>query len=203
MTEIKFIKDGNIFDSKMETLINPVNCIGVMGKGLAQQFKKLYPKMMQDYKLRCSKNKVIIGRPYIYETTHHIKPDINIKILNFPTKTDWRFSSKLEYIEDGMIYLCSKIEEWQVKSLALPGLGCGCGGLEWENVRHIIVKYLNKISDNIIVEIYEPKKETNNKYSNVHKQQCKNKKKRPLNTTDFFADIENKTPLRKKSKKTL
>lgn len=121
---VKLIK-GDIFSSKAQTLVNTVNCVGVMGKGLALQFKKMFPEMYRDYEERCQRRGVKPGRPYLY------KPLIEPWILNFPTKDHWRSVSRLDDIVDGMEYLLKNYKEWDISSIAMPPLGCGNGQLDW------------------------------------------------------------------------
>ena len=144
------IQKGDIFESKMEVLVNPVNCVGVMGKGLALEFKKRYPKMYQKYLDACQSGDLKIGNPYI---THGEK-----NILLFPTKDHWKEPSKLQYISWGLDYLALKIKynHWAdaYPSFAFPALGCGLGGLYWPEVAGLIVRKLVMLP--IDVEIYEP-----------------------------------------------
>lgn len=131
---------GDILSSPAQVITNAVNCVGVMGKGLALQFKSKYPSMFQDYSVRCKNNKVLPGRPYLYE-------DDQVQILNFPTKRDWRETSLLSDIEEGLIYLSQNFREMGIYSLALPALGCGLGGLKWNEVKPLIEKYLSALPD--------------------------------------------------------
>lgn len=139
---------GNIFDSKAQTIVNTVNCVGVMGKGLALQFKRHFPDMYKDYVWKCKKGEVKLGRPYLFKHTTHRW------ILLFPTKDDWRSKSKLSDIEEGLKWLKDHYEKWGIKSLAVPPLGCGLGGLDWGIVKPILNRYLNMF--NIPVEVYVP-----------------------------------------------
>lgn len=144
---IKLIK-GNLFNSQVQTLVNPVNCVGVMGKGLALQFKKLFWEMYLDYEQRCSKNLMKIGEPYIYKG---LTPPY---IVNFPTKDHWRSVSRLEDIVSGMEYLLQHYQEWGITSLAMPALGCGNGQLDWKVVGPLLYRYLQQMD--IEVELYAP-----------------------------------------------
>jgi O-acetyl-ADP-ribose deacetylase (regulator of RNase III)/uncharacterized protein YwgA len=139
---------GNILESKAQTLINTVNTVGVMGKGIALEFKKRFPEMYNDYKLRCDKGEVVLGRPYLFKTL------IGPWIINFPTKEHWRSVSKIEDIKKGLDSLVNHYKGWQVQSLAVPPLGCGNGQLEWEEIGPIIYQALYKID--IPVELYAP-----------------------------------------------
>jgi O-acetyl-ADP-ribose deacetylase (regulator of RNase III) len=144
---IHFVR-GNLFQSAAQVLTNTVNCVGVMGKGVALEFKGRFPAMFEDYRSRCEKGEVRPGRPYLWE-------DDRAQILNFPTKRDWRNPSLLSDIEDGLRYLAAHYQELGIHSLAMPALGCGNGGLKWDVVRPLIEKHLGPISD-LDVYVYEP-----------------------------------------------
>lgn len=126
---------GNLLECKAQVLVNTVNTQGIMGKGIALQFKKSYPEMFSAYEKACKKGLVQIGKMHIYETGFLHNPRY---IINFPTKSDWRKPSKREYIEDGLKDLCYFVNEKHISSLALPPLGCGFGGLPWFYVRELI-----------------------------------------------------------------
>lgn len=143
---ITFIR-GNLFESKAQTLVNTVNCVGVMGKGVALSFKKKFPEMYKDYRKLCHDGKMNPGKLTLYKET-------TPWVLNFPTKRHWRANSKIEDIELGLIKLAKRYQEWGIKSLAMPALGCGYGGLNWEDVRPLIEKYLSDLE--IDIEVYEP-----------------------------------------------
>src|SRR6266446_3591405 len=115
---------GDIFKSSAQTLVNTVNTVGVMGKGIALGFRKTFPDMYRDYVRRCSRREVRIGVPYLYRRV--VPPHI----INFPTKDHWRSPSRLEDIVEGLRYLDSHVIEWGITSLAVPPLGCGEGRLE-------------------------------------------------------------------------
>jgi len=139
---------GNMFDSQVQTLVNPVNCVGVMGKGLALQFKKLFPEMYLDYQQHCSNNQVKPGEPYIY------KGLIPPYIINFPTKDHWRSVSRLGDIVSGMEYLLKHYQEWGITSIAMPALGCGNGQLEWKEIGPLLYHYLQQMD--VEAELYAP-----------------------------------------------
>lgn len=145
-SHITYLKKGDLLGSKMQALVNTVNCVGVMGKGIALAFKTRYPLMFSDYKARCSRKEVKLGEPYIYEEGGR-------KIINFPTKQHWRNDSTLEDIRIGLQYLAEHIDAWGIKSLAIPPLGCGNGGLNWKDVKPLIEAHLPK---HLQLEIYEP-----------------------------------------------
>lgn len=139
---------GDLFASKAKALVNPVNCVGVMGKGLAQEFKRRYAAMFEDYTQRCAGSHVRLGEPYPYRDASEIL------IVNFPTKGHWRSPSRLSDIELGLDYFVQHYEEWGVKSVAFPALGCGNGGLSWERVGPLMLGKLRRL--NVDVEVYAP-----------------------------------------------
>lgn len=129
---------GNIFDSPAQTLVNPVNTVGVMGKGLALEFKKRYPRMFEEYKKKCDSGEFKPGQLMLWKGEDHW-------ILNFPTKTDWRHQSDLGYIEDGMKEFTKKYSDYGITSVAFPKLGCGNGGLLWREVKPLMRDYLRDL----------------------------------------------------------
>lgn len=142
------IKTGNIFESKCGTFVNAVNCVGVMGKGIALEFKRRYPEMYLDYVDRCKAREVKIGKPYVYQNSD------GVKILNFPTKAHWKSASNLFYIAEGLDWFIKHYDEYGIKSVAFPALGCGNGGLRWEDVEQIMFCKLYDLP--IEIEIYAP-----------------------------------------------
>lgn len=139
---------GNLFDSQAKTIVNTVNCVGVMGKGIALEFKKRFPDMMKDYKNRCAAKLMRPGKPYLFEDL------IGTSILNFPTKNHWRSPSKLEDIMDGIEHFKSHYKDWGIESIAFPPLGCGNGGLDWKVVGPFLYQELVELD--IEIEIYAP-----------------------------------------------
>lgn len=139
---------GDILKSKAQTLINTVNCVGIMGKGIALEFKNRFPEMFKDYVESCARKEVKPGVPYLYKTL--FLP----QIVNFPTKDHWKSVARISDIEHGMQYLLSYYKEWGITSLAIPPLGCGNGQLEWRAVGPLIYKYAKKMD--IPVEMYAP-----------------------------------------------
>ncbi|MBN1472898.1 MAG: macro domain-containing protein [Syntrophaceae bacterium] len=156
---------GNIFEAKAQTLVNTVNCVGIMGKGIAADFKKRFPDMFTDYKNRCDHNLLKPGEPYIFKST--IKP----WIINFPTKGHWRSVSKLKDIEKGVDIILEKYREWEVTSLAVPPLGCGNGQLDWQDVGPLLYRKFQTIE--IPVELYAsfqtPKEQLSEEFLNSTK----------------------------------
>jgi len=146
---------GNILESSAKVLVNPVNTVGVMGKGLALQFKKEYPFNFSEYKEVCKEKKLNIGGYLAVKEKNKI-------ILNIPTKEDWRNPSKYEYVEAGLKAISKFLKERpfgdndpeaKIDSIAIPPLGCGNGGLEWEKVKQLIESYLGNINLNILVYV--------------------------------------------------
>lgn len=139
---------GDLFASRAQTLVNTVNCVGVMGKGVAEQFKERFPAMFEDYEGRTKRKAVRLGEPYLYRVSS------GVQIVNFPTKDHWRSPSRLSDIERGLDFLAAHITEWGITSLALPPLGCGNGGLEWSEVGPLIWSKLHRLP--IEIEVYAP-----------------------------------------------
>lgn len=149
-------KQTNIFDLNTEAITNTVNCVGVMGKGLALAFKNKYPGNFKFYKDMCMANKVRPGEVLIYPFTLNIIDGNNPKyIVNFPTKRHWKDNSILQDIEDGLKDLKNKIIEMKIESIAIPPLGCGLGGLNWNIVKEKIINELNDL-DEVEIIICEP-----------------------------------------------
>lgn len=142
------VKIGNMFESDAQTLVNTVNCIGIMGKGIALEFKKRFPEMFKDYKARCDCNEVKPGVPYLYDS---LFPP---QILNFPTKTHWRAASRIEDVEKGLKILRENYKRWGITSIAMPPLGCGNGQLLWSTVGSMMYHYLHDLD--MVVEMYAP-----------------------------------------------
>ncbi len=142
--------EGSLLDSPRQTLVNTVNCKGAMGKGIAELFKKRYPSMFEDYKAKCDKGEVKPGRPYIYKL-----PNGKI-VINFPTKDHWKNPSQLIWIQNGLDYIKKHYKEWGITSIAIPPLGCGHGGLNWETVSSMIIGTLADVD--IPVDIFCPTK---------------------------------------------
>jgi O-acetyl-ADP-ribose deacetylase (regulator of RNase III) len=148
---IQFL-EGNLLDSKAEALVNTVNTVGIMGKGIALQFKNLFPQNFKIYTQTCKDNKFHIGDLLV---THEETLITGKKtIINFPTKTDWRKPSEYSYISKGLEALVKTIQEKNIKSIAIPPLGAGNGGLEWNKVRPLIEDYLSNIDCDVFV--YQP-----------------------------------------------
>ncbi len=125
-------RQGDLFASGVEALVNPVNCVGVMGKGLALQFRKAYPDNFLEYKVACARGELRPGVMLIHELDG--SADLRY-IVNFPTKRHWRDRSRMEDIETGLAALVEEVRLRDIRSIAIPALGSGLGGLDWEQVR--------------------------------------------------------------------
>lgn len=139
------IKD-NIFHTIAAWKVNPVNCVGVAGKGLALQFKKRYPGNFKLYQTWC---KCGDARPGV------VLPDYSASVISFPTKVDWRAKSDILYVREGLIALGNCIRAMGIKSIAIPALGCGLGGLEWSDVRNELRRFDRMLPD-VVVYVYLP-----------------------------------------------
>lgn len=147
---IKFLQ-GDLLQSDAEALVNAVNTVGVMGKGIALQFKNQYPENYKVYKAACNKGALIVGTILIVKDGDLFNQKF---IVNFPTKQHWRSPSEISYIQDGLIALKKAIREYDIQSIAIPPLGCGLGGLDWNVVKAMIIEALQDLDINIA--IYEP-----------------------------------------------
>lgn len=143
---------GNLFEANTEAIVNAVNCVGVMGRGIALQFKRTYPDNFAAYSAACKKEEVQPGRMFVFETGQANHPKW---IINFPTKRHWRSKSRIEDIELGLTALAKDIEELGIQSIAIPPLGCGLGGLSWSDVRAFIEQELSALED-VEVVVFEP-----------------------------------------------
>jgi O-acetyl-ADP-ribose deacetylase (regulator of RNase III) len=141
-------KSGDIFESGCEVLINPVNCVGVMGKGLALQFKNRFPLYFSDYNKRLYDYGLSVGELHVWHGPSNI-------IVSFPTKMHWKHPSRLEYIEKGLEKLVDLVMVQGNKSIAIPALGCGLGELQWADVKALIISAFEDV-DSVEVVVYEP-----------------------------------------------
>ncbi len=143
---------GDMLRAKADALVNTVNTVGVMGKGIALQFKEAFPRNNKIYIESCKRKELVPGKLLsVWDSNLLLGKKL---IINFPTKTHWRQPSKYEYIESGLMALLNLIETENIKSIALPPLGCGNGGLEWSIVKPMIIKYLGQLPLKILV--FEP-----------------------------------------------
>ncbi len=148
---IHYIK-GNLFESEAEALVNTVNTVGVMGKGIALQFKNMFPSNFKIYSNACKNKELKVGQLLVTEEATLLAGEKII--INFPTKTNWRLPSEYKYIEDGLVKLTTVIKEKNIKSIAIPPLGTGNGGLNWNKVKQILENHLSNVNCEIF--IYEP-----------------------------------------------
>lgn len=147
---IHYLK-GNVLESGAEALVNTVNLVGVMGKGVALQFKKAYPDNFKAYEKACRNGDIAIGKLFV---TEDVSVNGHKYIINFPTKTTWRKPSEYSYISAGLDDLIRFLKEKNIRSVAMPPLGSGNGGLHWERVKGIIADKLSGLD--IDIEVYEP-----------------------------------------------
>lgn len=146
-------KTGDLLREDTEALVNTVNCVGVMGRGIALQFKKAFPENFTSYASACKQGSVQPGKVWVYDTGEMVNPRY---IINFPTKRHWRGKSRMSDIEAGLNDLVEVIRRKSIKSIALPPLGCGLGGLDWNQVKSMIANALEPLEDVRIV-VFEPR----------------------------------------------
>ena len=144
-------KTGDLLAESAEALINTVNCVGVMGRGLALQFKRKFPENFKAYAAACKRGEVQPGRMFVFDMGGIANPRY---IINFPTKRHWRDKSRMEDIESGLEALIKEIKELNIKSIAVPPLGSGLGGLDWAEVKRHIEQALVDMDAHVIV--FEP-----------------------------------------------
>ena len=130
---IEFIKKGNIVDTDAEALVNTVNTEGIMGAGIALQFKKAFPNNFKLYENAAKSGEISIGKIFVTETGNITNPKY---IINFPTKQHWRYPSKLSWVKEGLVDLQNFLVKKKIKSIAVPPLGCGNGKLDWKMLNH-------------------------------------------------------------------
>jgi O-acetyl-ADP-ribose deacetylase (regulator of RNase III) len=145
-------KNGDILKEYTEALVNTVNCVGVMGRGIALQFKNSFPDNYKAYKEACDRSEMQPGKMFVFNTGYLTNPKY---IINFPTKRHWKGKSRIEDIEAGLKSLVDTIIQYNIKSIAIPPLGSGLGGLNWIDVKPIIELELNSLKSVHIV-VYEP-----------------------------------------------
>ena len=153
---IKFAK-GNLLEARVEALVNTVNTVGVMGKGIALQFKGAFPAMFRDYAMACKTGDVRLGKMHVFDLGG-LAGDRRW-IINFPTKGHWRERSRLTDIEAGLEDLVDTVRRLEIRSIAIPPLGCGNGGLNWADVRPRIEAAFVRSPD-VNVFLFEPETET-------------------------------------------
>lgn len=148
---IKYVQ-GNIVEADAEALVNTVNCVGVMGKGIALQFKQAFPDNFDAYRSCCAASDLEPGKMFVFETKSIIGPKY---IINFPTKRHWKGKSRLEDVDAGLNALIQEVARLEIKSIAVPPLGCGLGGLDWSVVRPRIERAFQSLPD-VRVLLFEP-----------------------------------------------
>ena len=146
------LTQGNMLEADVEALVNTVNCVGIMGKGIALQFKQAFRDNFHAYANACRKGEVKPGRMFIFPTNRMFNPKY---IINFPTKRHWKEKSKLEYIEQGLNALVVEVRRLRIKTIAIPPLGCGYGGLRWPEVRNLIETAFDQLPD-VQLLLFEP-----------------------------------------------
>jgi O-acetyl-ADP-ribose deacetylase (regulator of RNase III) len=145
-------KQGNLLEENAEALVNTVNCVGVMGKGIALQFKQAFPENFRQYEKACRADEVQPGRMFIFPTGSLFYPRY---IINFPTKRHWRGKSKIEDIKSGLKALVAEVQQLGISSIAIPPLGCGNGGLDWAKVKPLIESAFAELPE-VKVIVFEP-----------------------------------------------
>src|SRR5260221_2869637 len=145
-------KTSNLLDANTEALVNAVNTVGVMGKGIALEFKKRFLKNYLIYRQAYINGELCIGKMLVTDTGLAKNPHY---IINFPTKKHWKEKSKIEYIQEGLMDLVLIVDEKNIQSVAIPALGCGLGGLNWQDVRPLILKAFEPLK-NIHLMVFEP-----------------------------------------------
>lgn len=165
---IKYL-EGTVFNSPAKTIVNAVNCAGVMGAGIALEFKLRYPEMYDEYARLCENKQMIIGVPKIYKYCDEKW------IMNFPTKSHWRYPSKIQWIESSLKYFSENYKKIDIESIAFPKLGTNNGGLDWQDVKVLMEKYLNDIDIPVYI--------------------CLDEKKEPEGTEKIMVEYINKTDL--------
>lgn len=140
---------GDLLSSDADALVNTVNCVGVMGKGVALRFKHKFPAMFNDYVQACTVGKIQPGAVHVFQ-----RGLTGRYVISFPTKRHWRSSSRMEDIDAGLVHLALVVRSLHLASIAIPPLGCGNGGLSWRDVRPLIVRAFEPLPD-VRVELYE------------------------------------------------
>ncbi len=190
---IKIIS-GNIFNTKAQTIVNTVNCVGVMGKGIALVFKLRYPNMFDVYQEYCRQNLISIGKLWIYKGNEK-----DPWVLNFPTKTHWKLPSEYEYIEKGLQKFIETYKDKGITSIAFPLLGANNGGLDSHKVEEIMISYLSKCDIPVEIYHYNPQapddlfEEFRRKWKQISQEQKKKmlRTSKRVETIDYAVNSEN------------
>jgi O-acetyl-ADP-ribose deacetylase (regulator of RNase III) len=146
------LTQGDILKADAEALVNTVNCVGIMGRGVALQFKKAFPENFKAYEAACKADQVQPGKMFIHDLNRLYNPRF---IINFPTKRHWRSNSRIEDIQAGLTDLITIVQKQQIRSIAIPPLGCGLGGLNWEDVKPLITQAFQTVPT-VNVLLFEP-----------------------------------------------
>jgi O-acetyl-ADP-ribose deacetylase (regulator of RNase III) len=146
------LTQGDILNANTEALVNTVNCVGIMGRGIALQFRKAFPENFKAYEVACKVQSVQPGKMFVYDLNRLYNPRF---IINFPTKRHWKSKSRIEDIQSGLVDLIKIVQQQQIRSISIPPLGCGLGGLNWEEVRPLIVEAFQSVPE-ITVLLFEP-----------------------------------------------
>lgn len=166
--------ESSVFESPAQTLVNTVNTVGVMGKGIAKEFKTRYPAMFREYRTLCDDRILTTGRLHLWRSGSRW-------VLNFPTKTTWKLPSKIEYIERGLRKFVETYKELGITSISFPPLGCGNGNLDWNEVRPVMESYLSEVS----IPVYIHDVQVSAGYVPEHKEHARI----PEDFSEFSADI--------------
>lgn len=146
------VVSGDLFEADVDAIVNTVNCVGVMGKGLALAVKRRYPEAYREYVIACVAGKLDIGKVLTYE----IPEGRHRFLIHVPTKKHWQFPSKMPWIQKGVRALITELQARQIKSVAVPALGCGEGGLRWESVAPLIWQLFQAYAPDIDLVLYAP-----------------------------------------------
>lgn len=152
-------KSGDMFSDSAEALINTVNCVGVMGKGVALEFKKRWPDNYKAYKKICADKKLEPGKLFVFDNSSLLDTSSPKYLINFPTKMHWKSKSKISYVEDGLDALVKLVKDRGIRSVAMPPLGCGNGGLDWNDVQPLIKDKLSQL-EGVDFIVYAPREAT-------------------------------------------
>jgi O-acetyl-ADP-ribose deacetylase (regulator of RNase III) len=174
----------DLFSSPAQTLVNTVNTVGVMGKGVAKTFKERYPEMFREYKDLCEKGRLQVGSLMLWRGSDKW-------VLNFPTKTTWRLPSQVNYIEAGLQRFVATYEELGITSVSFPPLGCGNGNLEWSTVKPLMERYLKKV----LIPVYVHDRQVASDFVPEHLDGLR--RDRPWTLRDFLADVQEVTHRRR------
>ena len=179
---ITYVK-GDLFESPAKVLVNTVNTVGVMGKGIAKTFKEVYPEMFREYQGFCRDGSLTVGKLWLYKTPHKW-------ILNFPTKQHWRGKSRLEYIEAGLDKFAATYDRKLLLQVSFPMLGCGNGELDWDDVRPLMEQYLRPLPIDVYIHLYPQSKDFVPEHRDVEAmKQWLQSEPRSLPFEEFWEDL--------------